>query len=127
MSIKEQIAIEAGLSFQRELIKQSELPLTGATPHLRRDIEAIDPKAWETICYAVSNNLLSLLEKEVDKKLLTRFPCCDCNNPFYHFSTDVIEQAEIKKMKPCTYQCSQWQTWIDQSAQLKAVKDMLKE
>ena len=58
--LRGKVATEAGLSFQRELIRQSRIPLTGASSQLREMIEQIDPKAWESICYAVVDTLHSL-------------------------------------------------------------------
>ena len=65
--MKEKIAEAAGLAFQRALVTQSAIPFTGATCKLREIIEAIDPKAWETICYAVADSNLSLIREEIEK------------------------------------------------------------
>lgn len=67
--VKEAMAENVGLTFQRELIRQSEIPFTGATCKLRSDIEGIDPKAWEEICRVVVNQLLSLTYSNGEKML----------------------------------------------------------
>ena len=108
MSVKEQIATEAGLSFQRELIKQSEIPLTGATCKLRGDIEAIDPKAWEAICYAVADAIIPLLSAEVDKVMLAPRQCKSIYEQTWEYGTDIIPSHAVAK------------------SQIKAVKDLLK-
>jgi hypothetical protein len=68
-----------------------------------------------------ANKVLEAGYRQIDPKklsVLSGCPCPDCEIFLHVIPSQLLEQAEIKRQKPCHSDCDKWRTWIDQSAQL---------
>ena len=59
--------------------------------------------------------------------VLSSCPCPDCEIFLHVIPSQLLEQAEIKRQKPCHSDCDKWRTWVDQLAQLEKDRNTIKE